>query len=80
MVFSRFDRFVRCGEGANEPLVIGLALQVGCCRRFSLEDAFTDGQPNDHNAIADSIECSPPETTDCFEHRVRDFADDLRWL
>jgi hypothetical protein len=29
--------------------------------------------------IADEIEHSPREATDCFEHRVRDFADDLRW-
>jgi hypothetical protein len=57
--------------------MIGLAFQVGRCGWFRPEDAVVDRQPNEHNAIADAIERSPPETTDCFEDRVRDFADDF---
>jgi hypothetical protein len=80
MVFRRFDRFFCRWKGPHQPIIIGLSFQVGGCVWRWSEDAIVDRQPNEHNAIADAIERSPPETTDCVEHRVRDFADDLRWL
>jgi hypothetical protein len=79
-VFCRFDRFTGQWKGPDQPLVIGLTFQVGGCGWLWPEDAVVDQQPYERNAIADAIECSPPETTDGFEHWVRDFTDDLRWL
>jgi hypothetical protein len=57
-------------KGPDQPLVIGLALQVGGCGRLGPGDAVVDRQPNQHNAIADVIGRSPPQTTHRFEHRV----------
>jgi hypothetical protein len=60
--------------------VIGLAFQIGGCGRSGPKMRIVDRQPNEHEEVTDAIECSPPETTDCFENRVCDFADDLGWL
>jgi hypothetical protein len=43
---------------------------------YSIEEP----QPKGHEATRHAIECSPPETTNHFEHRVFNFADDLWWL
>ena len=59
-------------------LVIRLSAQVGGLGGFRSADAVMDRQPYLHNPVADAIYPSPPETTDCFEQRIRDFADNLR--
>jgi hypothetical protein len=41
-------------------------------------DAVEYRQPQEHKETADAIDGPPPETPDCFEHRVRDFANNLR--
>ena len=80
MRFSSFSRALqRPLKRPNESLVIGLAFQVGGYRWLSPEDAVKGRQPDEHNAIADLIESSPPETPHCFERRVRDLANDLGW-
>jgi hypothetical protein len=63
MVFSRFDRFIHCGQGPDQPPMIGLAFQVGGCRRLWPEDAVLDRQPNDREAVADSSSAGYQETT-----------------
>jgi hypothetical protein len=78
MVFCRFDRFTGHWKRSDQPLVIGLSFQVGGCRRLRSEDAVVDRQPYEHDATTDGIECSPPETTDGFEHQVVDLPDDRR--
>jgi hypothetical protein len=57
--------------------VIGLVLQVGGYRRFWSVDSVANRQPNEPNAIADPIERSPPETTDCFKRPFLDLPDDF---
>jgi hypothetical protein len=79
-IFSPFDRFTGHWTGPNEPFVIGLAFQVGWCRRFRPVDAVVDREPNEPRATADAIERSPPETTHGFGHRDGDPPDDLAWL
>jgi hypothetical protein len=61
----------------NQPLTLSRAFQVGGCGRLGSEDAILDRQPHEHNAIEEAVERPPPETTDRFEHLVRDFADDF---
>ena len=80
MVFCRFHRLTDHWKGPDQPLVIGLAFQVGGCGWLWSVDAVEDRQPHDQKEIADAIERSPRETTDCFEHRVVDLPDDLRLL
>ena len=60
--------------------MIGLALRVGGCGRFWSVYSIEEPQPKGHEATRHAIECSPPETTNHFEHRVFNFADDLWWL
>ena len=71
------ERLICCGKGLNESFVIGLAFQVGGREGLGSVDAVLDRQPNEHDAIADAIERSPPETTERFEHWVPDFTDDF---
>jgi hypothetical protein len=73
----RLDRFTGHWKGPDQPLVIGLALQVGGCERFWSVYAVIDRQPHDHEQIADAIQRTPSETTRRFEHRVIDLANDL---
>jgi len=61
----------------DHPFMIALTYQVGACRRFRSAASVMDREPDEHNPIADMIERSPPETTDCFERRVVDLPDDL---
>src|SRR5215469_9206483 len=68
--FPRLDRFAYRLKSPDQPLVIGLALNVGGCRRFRSMDAVEDPQPYEHKETADTIERSPPKTTHRFEHRV----------
>jgi hypothetical protein len=63
-----------------QALVIGLVLQVGGYRRFWSVDSVMDRKPDEHNPIADAIELSPLETTDCFERRILHLPDDLGLL
>jgi hypothetical protein len=80
MGFCRLDRLTCRWKGPYQPLVIGLAFQVGGGGRFWSEDAVMDRQPYEHDAIADAIERPPPETTHRFELRVVDLPNDLGWL
>jgi len=63
----------------DQPLVIALAFQVGGCGWLRPAFAVEDRQPYEHNAVADAIERSPPETPDRFERRVLHLPDDPRW-
>ena len=63
------DRFTRRWKGADKPLVIFLALQFAGGDRFWFVDTVVDQQPNEHHAIANTIERSPPQTTHRFERR-----------
>ena len=73
-IFSRLtDRW----KGPDQPLVIGLALQVGGCHWLRPADTVIDRQSHQDEATADPIERSPPETTERFEHWVPDFTDDF---
>ena len=74
---------VACDRNGMTSLTIGSRLLGGWSlagRRLRSEDAVVDRQPYEHNAIADSIEHLPPDTTDRFEHRVSDLPDDLGCL
>jgi hypothetical protein len=63
-------------SGLSYALV--LTLKVSGCGRFRPMDAVEYRQPQEHKEIADAIDGPPPETPDCFEYRVRDFANNLR--
>ena len=52
------DRFTRRWKGADKPLVIFLALQFAGGDRFWFVDTVVDQQPNEHHAIANTIERS----------------------
>jgi hypothetical protein len=47
----------------GSPLVLGLSLKVGGCGWLRSMDAIEDRKPYEHDAIADAIKGSPPETT-----------------
>jgi hypothetical protein len=60
--------------------MIRLAFQIYGRGWLRSEDTVMDRYPYDDDAIADAIEHLPPDAANCFENRVCNFADDLRWL
>ena len=79
-LISRFQRNTRSRDSFGVPEVMQIAEPESTRDYAHPIDAVVDGQPFEHDAIAEAIERSPPEARDCSERRVLHLPDDFWWL